>query len=54
MIGMPRTGAMKTMRRDDKLRANIERRERLTERLRQLRGEHIPIDMPKNCFSKSS
>lgn len=29
----------KTMTRDDKLRANIERRDRLTERLRQLRGE---------------
>ena len=29
----------KTMTRDDKLRANIERRDRLTERLKQLRGE---------------
>ena len=29
----------KTLTRDDKLRANIERRDRLTERLRQLRGE---------------
>lgn len=29
----------KTMTRDDKLRTNIERRDRLTERLRQLRGE---------------
>ena len=29
----------KTMTQDDKLRANIERRDRLTERLRQLRGE---------------
>jgi len=29
----------KTMTRDDKLRANIERRDRLIERLRQLRGE---------------
>ena len=29
----------KTMTRDDKLRSNIERRDRLTERLRQLRGE---------------
>lgn len=29
----------RTMTRDDKLRANIERRDRLTERLRQLRGE---------------
>lgn len=29
----------KTMTRDDKLRANIERRNRLTERLKQLRGE---------------
>lgn len=29
----------KTMIRDDKLRANIERRDRLTERLKQLRGE---------------
>ena len=29
----------KTMTRDDKLRANIERRHRLTERLKQLRGE---------------
>ena len=29
----------KTMTRDDKLKANIERRDRLTERLRQLRGE---------------
>lgn len=29
----------KTMTRDDKLRANIERRDQLTERLRQLRGE---------------
>ena len=29
----------KAMTRDDKLRANIERRDRLTERLRQLRGE---------------
>lgn len=29
----------KTMTRDDKLRANIERRYRLTERLKQLRGE---------------
>ncbi|KXT90057.1 hypothetical protein SPADD19_00027 [Streptococcus parasanguinis] len=29
----------KTMTRDDKLRANIVRRDRLTERLRQLRGE---------------
>lgn len=29
----------KTMTRDDKLRANIERRDRLTERLRKLRGE---------------
>jgi len=29
----------KTMTRDDKLRTNIERRDRLTERLKQLRGE---------------
>lgn len=29
----------KTMTRDDKLRSNIERRDRLTERLKQLRGE---------------
>ena len=29
----------KTISRDDKLRANIERRDRLTERLKQLRGE---------------
>lgn len=29
----------KTMTRDDKLRVNIERRDRLTERLKQLRGE---------------
>ena len=29
----------KTMTRDDKLRANIERRNRLTERLKQIRGE---------------
>lgn len=29
----------KTLTRDDKLRANIERRDRLTERLKQLRGE---------------
>lgn len=29
----------KTMTRDDKLRANIERRDRLTDRLKQLRGE---------------
>ena len=29
----------KTMTRDDKLRANIERRDRLTERLKQIRGE---------------
>lgn len=29
----------KTMTQDDKLRANIERRDRLTERLKQLRGE---------------
>ena len=29
----------KTMTRDDKLKANIERRDRLTERLKQLRGE---------------
>lgn len=29
----------KTMTRDDKLRANIERRDQLTERLKQLRGE---------------
>lgn len=29
----------KTMTREDKLRANIERRDRLTERLKQLRGE---------------
>ena len=29
----------KTMTRDDKLRGNIERRDRLTERLKQLRGE---------------
>lgn len=29
----------RTMTRDDKLRANIERRDRLTERLKQLRGE---------------
>ena len=29
----------KTMTRDDKLRANIERRDRLTERLKQFRGE---------------
>lgn len=29
----------KTMTRDEKLRANIERRDRLTERLKQLRGE---------------
>lgn len=29
----------RTMTRDDKLRANIERRDQLTERLRQLRGE---------------
>lgn len=29
----------KTMTRDDRLRANIERRDRLTERLKQLRGE---------------
>ena len=29
----------KTMTRDDKVRTNIERRDRLTERLRQLRGE---------------
>lgn len=29
----------KTMTRDDKLRANIERRDRLTERLKKLRGE---------------
>ena len=29
----------KTMTRDDKLRANIERRDRLTQRLKQLRGE---------------
>ena len=30
----------KTMTRDDKLRTNIERRNKLTERLNQLRGEY--------------
>ena len=29
----------KTLTRDDKIRANIERRDRLTQRLNQLRGE---------------
>ena len=45
----------KTMTRDDKLRANIERRDRLTERLKQLRGELYEYQNTlKNCFSKGS